>query len=156
VKATISTKKELYGQDKTIIHHRDRKRAKERTPIGGKGIVRRDLALFDDEDAPDAEFEGEILLELEPDVDERPDDVVIDTGEDRVDVENPEEADVAESVLMAGNEVESTPMVTVERTPVSSDALEAEREEAMGMEDVADASGEEKEPVMLLRLKKGE
>jgi len=73
-----------------------------------------------------------------------------------VDVVNPEDAGVAEMILMEGNEVSTDPTVIVDSTPVSVDALESVSVEGIGIVDVADASGEENEPDILLRLKKDE
>jgi len=127
---------------------------KERTPRSGKVMIRLGVAPLDDDDAPVTELDGVDPLELE--TDEELDKVAIADDETKVDVVNPEDAGVAEMILMEGNEVSTDPTVIVDSTPVSVDALESVSVEGIGIVDVADASGEENEPDILLRLKKDE
>jgi hypothetical protein len=108
-------------------------------------MVHKDVAPFD---AATVELDGNALVT---------DGVATADDETKVDVVNPEEAvTVAERELVERTELEGVPIVIVERIVVPEDPLESVRDEGTGIEDVADASGEEKEPLMLSRVKKDE
>lgn len=127
--------------------YKNKTRVKERTPKNVRDAVRRGTAPFEDV-APDAvELDAEAPLEAETEP--------LDVADDDREVENLEEdaiVAVADELPAVDDDVVIVPTVTVDRTPVSLYALDPVSEDGIGIEDVAEATDEEKEPVILLRL----